>query len=145
MKVVLDNVVSQELKTFLLAQVGVVDVDFFVKDFISEINVKINEKTTPEIIMKYIDLFQDNKYSTLLSFDKEEIENFKNLKYVIKDICCEYCYMSFVGDLFENKFIKSVKSDFKIYKPLFNIEFIIEYSSDYAEDKLIEFIKQKSL
>lgn len=58
-------------------------------------------------------------------------------------MCCEYCYMGFIMDLFENSNIKSVNSNFNYNMPAFNIEFLIEYSEDYNEQKLIEFIKEK--
>ena len=45
-------------------------------------------------------------------------------------------------DLFDNKKIKSVKSNFDYYKSAFNIEFIIEYDSSYKEDDIIKYIKE---
>ena len=58
-------------------------------------------------------------------------------------MCCEYCYMGLVMDLFENDKIKSVKSNFDFNKPAFNIEFLIEYNENYSEQELIKYIKEK--
>ena len=58
-------------------------------------------------------------------------------------MCCENCYKCIVKDLFENNSIKSVKSNFEFNKPVFNIEFIIEYNQNCEEKELIEYIKSK--
>lgn len=143
MRVVLDDAISKELQDYLLTQEGITDVEFDSKDFLTILNIKHDNETTPEIVMKYIELFQDNKYSILSEFDKESISDFKVLKYTIEDMCCEYCYKGLVMDLFENKKIKSVKSNFDYRAPAFNIEFIIEYDKDYKEEELIEYINEK--
>lgn len=143
MRVVLDDAISKELKDYLLTQEGITDVEFDSKDFLTILNIKHDNETTPEIVMKYIELFQDNKYSILSEFDKESISDFKVLKYTIEDMCCEYCYKGLVMDLFENKKIKSVKSNFDYRAPAFNIEFIIEYDKDYKKEELIEYINEK--
>lgn len=88
--------------------------------------------------MKYIELFQKNKYSILFEFDKGTIGDCRLLKYTIDDMCCEYCYKGLIMDLFENEKIKSVKSNFDFNKPAFDIEFLIEYSEDYSEQELIQ-------
>ena len=93
--------------------------------------------------MKHIELFQECNYSLLSEFDKGTIGNFKILKYTIDDMCCHYCYRNLVMDLFENKKIKSVKSNFDYNKSPFNIKFIIEYDEKYSEKELIEYIKEK--
>ena len=143
MKIVLDDLVSEELKEYLLMQVGIIDVELYKKNCLTTLSIKYNEKTNPNIIMKYIELFQDNKYSILFEFDKGTINNFNILKYIIDDMCCEYCYRRLVMDLFENENVKSVKSNFDYKNPAFNIEFIIEYDKNYTKQELIEYIKEK--
>ena len=143
MKLILDDLVNEELKEYLLMQDGIDDVVFDSENFLTKLNIEYNKKTTPEIIMKYIELFQKNKYSILFEFDKGTIGDFKLLKYTIDDMCCEYCYKGLVMDLFENEKIKSVKSNFDFNKPAFDIEFLIEYSKDYSEQELIQYIKEK--
>ncbi len=144
MKLILDDLVNEELKEYLLMQDGIVGVEINNEDFLTILNIEYNKKTTPEIIMKYIELFQKNKYSILFEFDKGTIGNFRVLKYTIDDMCCEYCYKGLVMDLFENKKIKSVKSNFDFNKPAFDIEFIIEYDKEYREEELIKYLKDKS-
>jgi len=149
MKIILDDTLDSklgdELKIFLLEQVGIVSVNFIVfdKSLVTELNIKFNDQTSPLTIMRYIDLFQNYNYSMMLEFDKENDNEFKTLKYVVDDMCCENCYKSLVKDLFENNSIKSVKSNFEFNKPAFNIEFIIEYNQNCEEKELIEYIKSK--
>ena len=107
------------------------------------LNINYNKKTTPEIIIKYIELFQKYNYSLLFEFDKGSKGIFKTLKYKIDDMCCDYCYRNLVMDLFENERIKSVKSNYDYNKPAFNIEFEIKYDEKYSEKELIEYIKEK--
>lgn len=141
MKLVLDDGVSNKLKEYLLTQEGIIDVKIGEKNFFTILDIKYNEETTPNIIMKYIELFQKNKYSILYEFDKGTTGNFKTLKYVVDDLCCEYCYRNFIMDLYDNKQIKSVKSNYDYHvMPAFNIEFIIEYDENYQEEELIEYI-----
>ena len=143
MEIKLDDIVSPELKEYLLTQEGITDVDINYDGYFIKLNIKFNEKTAPIIIMKYIELFEGYKYSNLVEFNKEKIEKFKTLKDTIDDMCCEYCYMDLIWNLFENNKVKSVKSNFDIAKPAFNVEFLIEYSEDYDEQELIEYIKEK--
>ena len=143
MKLILDDYnITDELKEFLLTQEGITSVEFQDKDYLTILNIEHNEKTTPAIIMKYIEIFQDNKYSILFEFDKGTAGNFKKLKYTIDDMCCEYCYRGLVMDLFENENIKSVKSNFDYDKPAFNIEFTIEFDDKYKKEELIEYIRK---
>ena len=143
MKLILDDLVNEELKEYLLTQDGIDSVIIDKEKYLTILNIEHNKKTTPEIIMKYIELFQKNEYSILFEFDKGTTGDFKVLKYIIDDMCCEYCYMSLVMDLFENDKIKSVKSNFDFKKPAFNIEFTIEYDEGYKKEELIKYIKEK--
>ncbi len=139
----LDCTINPELKDFLLSQQGITDVEINNEDYFIKLNIKFNEKTTPNIVMKYIELFEEHKYSNLVEFDKEYKGKIKKLKYIIDDMCCEYCYMGLVMDLFENDRIKSVRSNFDFRASAFNIEFIIEYDETYKEEELIKYIKEK--
>jgi len=143
MEIKLDGIVNPELKDFLLSQEGITNVDINYDDYFIKLNIKLNEKINPSIVMKYIELFEEYKYSNLVEFNKEYTGKVKTLRYIIDDMCCEYCYMGFVMDLFENNKIKSVKSNFDFNKPAFNVEFLIEYSENYTEQELIEYIKEK--
>ena len=143
MKLIIDDLVNEELKEYLLTQDGIDSVVIDKEKYLITLNIEHNKKTTPEIIMKYIELFQKNKYSILFEFDKGTTGNFKVLKYIIDDMCCEYCYRGLVMDLFENKKIKSVKSNFN-NSAVFDIKFIIEYDKEYKEEELIKYIKDKN-
>ena len=143
MEIKLDGTINPELKDFLLNQEGIINVEINYDDYFIKLNIKFNEKTNPNIVMKYIELFEKHKYSNLVEFNKEYDGKIKTLKYIIDDMCCEYCYMALVMDLFKNDKIKSVKSNFDFNKPVFNIEFLIEYNENYSEQELIKYIKEK--
>jgi hypothetical protein len=122
---------------------GITSVNPSDRNNLTVLDIKYNEKTNPDIIMKYIELFQKNKYSILFEFDKETVGNYKVLKYTVDDMCCDYCYRGLVMDLYENKNIKSVKSNYEYNRPAYNIEFTIEYDNNYKEEELIKYIKEK--
>ena len=143
MQIKLDGIVNPELRDFLLGQEGITDVEINYDDYFIKLKIVLNEKTSPKIVMKYIELFEKYKYSNLVEFNKDYERKTKILKYIVDDMCCEYCYMGLVMDLFENDKIKSVKSNFDFDKPAFNIEFTIEYDEDYKEEDLIKYIKEK--
>lgn len=140
MKLLLDAVLKEEIKEYLLSQEGINEVEIKRIDFRSEINIKHDNKISPIIIMKYIQLFEQVEHSELLEFNKELNKETKILKYLVDDICCEYCYKGLIMELFENKFINSVKSNFDFYKSVFEVELIIEYSG-CTEDEIIQYIK----
>ena len=143
MKLVLDDYISEELREYLKMQEGINDVIFNKKDNLTILDIKHNNKITPNIIMKHIEVFQKNKFSILFEFDKGTKGNFKILKYTIDDMCCDYCYRGLIMDLFENENIKSVKSNFDFNMPAYNIQFIIQYDEKYTEDELIKYINEK--
>ena len=143
MEIKLDGIINPEIKDFLLTQEGITNVEIDYDDYFIKLDIKFNEKTNPNIVMKYIELFEKYKYSNLLEFNKEYQGKTKILKYIVDDMCCEYCYMGLVMDLFENDKIKSVKSNFDFKMPAFNIEFTIEYDEGYKKEELIKYIKEK--
>lgn len=143
MKLVSDDFINKEIKEYLLTQEGIIDVELNENHNLTTLDIKYNENITPNIILKYIELFQNRQYSILFEFDKNTKGIFNILEYVIDDMCCDYCYRRLVTDLFENEHIKSVKSNFNYQMPAFNIKFIIEYDNDYTEEELIKYIKEK--
>ena len=143
MEIKLDGIINPEIKDFLLSQEGITNVEIDYDDYFIKLDIKFNEKTNPNIVMKYIELFEKYKYSNLVEFNKEYQGKTKILKYIVDDMCCEYCYMGLVMDLFENDKIKSVKSNFDFKMPAFNIEFTIEYDEGYKKEELIKYIKEK--
>lgn len=143
MIVILNDTVSTEIKEYLLTQDGITNVQLKQDDYKNIIDIKYNEKITPEIIMKFIELFQENKYSVLIGFDKKQDIKCNKIIYHIDDLCCEYCYMGLIEDLFENKYIKSVYSNYDYFKLPINLELQIEYYDNYSEEKVIDFIKER--
>ena len=140
MKLILDDVLDSELKDYLLSQDGIIDVQITNKDDIGEINITFDNRITPLLIMKYIELFQNNDCNTIMSFDKGTVCELKQMNYLIDDLCCEFCYKGLIYELFKNKYIKSVKSNFDFNRPAFNIELLIEYDSNYNEEELVKYI-----
>ena len=140
MKLILDDIYDKELKNYLLSQEGIIDIEIVSKDFISEVNINYDGKLTPIIVMKYIELFQNDQSPRMLGFDKKTTYKFKKLRYLVDDMCCEYCYKSLIYELFKNEYIKSVKSNFDFNKPAFNIELLVEYNENYNTKELKKFI-----
>lgn len=145
MELIIDEIVKPEIKDFLLTQVGITNVDINYDEYYVKINISFNDQTNPNIIMKYIELFEDYKYSNLVEFNKKIIGSYKNYKYTIKNICCEHCYMNLIHDLFENEKINSVKSNYKSCNIHEDIELLIEYNDNYQEESLREFLNQNSI
>ena len=75
MKLKLDDIVKPELKEFLLSQEGITQADLNYDNYLVELSIKHNKETTPNIIMKYIELFENTKFSNVFEFDKENIKN----------------------------------------------------------------------
>lgn len=143
MKVVLDCTVKKdELKELLLLQDGIKSVKINPCGYNDEYDIKFDDTINPKIIMKYMDMFIENKYYTTFKFDKETKGKFKTLEYVIDDICCEYCYMSFVHDAFLNDNIKSLDSDAKFNKIVFKVTFKIEYDSNVSKEDIIKYLDE---
>ena len=144
MKVLLNDNVNKELIEYLLIQEGILEVNLNEVDMFIEVEIKHNENTTPNIIMKYIELYLNNNFSNLIAFNKNKKIKTKKLKYTVEDICCEYCYMGFVREAFEKKEIISLKSDFDLYETNMEVKLEIEYDEKYSEEELIKFIKENA-
>ena len=141
MYLLLDDIINDEIKEYLLTQVGINKVKLKKENFKTEINIVYDSNISPLIIMKYIDLFTQSNLPLLLEFNKGLKTKNKKLKYIVNDICCEYCYKGLIMELFENKFINSVKSNFDFYESVFEVELLIEYSG-FTEDEIIQYIKE---
>lgn len=142
MKVILDDFVNKELIKYLKTQEGILDVKLNEIDTYIEVNVNHNEKITPYIIMKHIDLFLESTYPSIIQFNKELNVKTKHMHYEAGDMCCEYCYKGFIKEMFDNNKIISIKSNYDIYNPAIDIKFEIEYDEKYSEEEVINFIKE---
>lgn len=143
-KIVLDEVCDEGLKHYLLSQNGILNVTIVVKDFLSEVNIEYEKGITAFIISKYLHLYLNNKHPILVSFNRKVENQFKTLKYLIKDMCCEYCYKSLVEALFNNPSVVSVNSNFKFDAPAFDIEFAIGYDEKLNEKEIIKIIQDNA-
>lgn len=143
MEVKLDGTINPELKDYLLSQEGITNVEINYDDCFIKLDIKLNEKANPNIVMQYIELFGEYKNSNLVEFNKESKEKTKELKYIVDGMYCEYCYMDLVRHLFENDRIKAVKSDFDFNNPFNKAEVLIEYDEKYDKEDLIKYIKEK--
>ena len=141
MKLILDDVLYDETKNQLLNQKDLKDLSITAHAFITTISFECPNDISPLAIMKQVNFLQQGPYPTILAFNKEFKGQTKTLKYLVKDMCCEYCYKSFVLDLLKYEYINSLKSNFDLDKPAFNIELEIEYIN-YSEDELIQIIKE---
>ncbi len=144
MKIVVDEVCDEGLKNYLLSQNGILTVTIVVKDFLSEINIEYEKDITAFMIREYLRLYLDHEYPILVSFDKKVEKQCKRLKYLIKDMCCEYCYKSLVEALFNNPSVVSICSNFKFDAPAFDVEFDIGYDEKLNEKEIIKFIQDNA-
>ena len=80
MKLLLDDILDDEIKEYLLSQNGINSVKLKKKDFKTEVSIECDDNISHLIIMKYIDLFQQNKYPTILEFNKAFKNKTKKLK-----------------------------------------------------------------
>lgn len=144
MKVLLNDNVNKELIEFLLTQEGILEVNINEVDMFIEVDINHNQNTTPNIIMKYIELYLNNKFSNLIAFNKNTKIKTKKLNYLVEDFCCEYCYMGFVREAFDKKEIFSLKSNFDLYETSMDVLLEIEYDEKYNEEEIINFIKENA-
>ena len=54
MRLILDDLISDELKDYLMTQKGITDVKITDDRFLKVLDIKYDKNITPEIIMKYI-------------------------------------------------------------------------------------------
>ena len=141
MRILIDSTFDKGLDEYLLSQDGINEVEIKNIDFLTELNIKIDNSINEDIVLKFINLFDDNKIPSLIEFDKDVTYQIKKLKYTIKDMCCEFCYKGLVEELYEQKYIKSLKSNFDFNASAYDIEFIIEYDSKYNEEEIIKLLK----
>ena len=130
----------EELEEYLLTLKGIKEVSIN-HDQMVEINIKYDSKeTSPKVIQTEIELFLDiTKYSCLFSFDKHEKDT-KTYHGSKHDVCCEYCYMSFIDDLFNVDGVSKVSSNYAdFYKEhKVNLDIVIEYDPNKVTEKALE-------
>ena len=117
----------KELKDYLLSLNGVSNVIIDdEKDLV--IDFEYDEKiVSPKILRYEVLAFMEVDYPSLICFNLHETEA-KKYKIVVKDVCCEYCFMDMIEELFTMKGIVSVKSDYDEINHHYNINLYIEYN-----------------
>ncbi len=143
MKLILDDVMEEEIIDFLMDLDGVIEVKKDSLDYITTLDIKHNNNISPKTILKSIYVFQQTKYPSILGFDKGSEFKSSSLKYTVDDMCCDYCYKGLVQDLFDNDYIKSVKSDFTFGCSMYKVKFDIEYDTSISEETIIKYIKEQ--
>ena len=133
---VYDNLGHKELEEYLLSLKGIKEVSIK-NDNLLEINVKYDSKETSiKVIQTEIELFLDiTKYSCLYSFDKHEKDT-KTYHGTKDDVCCDYCYMGFVDELYNTEGVSKVSSNFDEYFSNHKIKFDVEI--EYDPNKITE-------
>ena len=138
--VVFDNIGHKELEEYLLTVKGIKEVSIK-NDNKLEINVKYDSKEIkPRVIVTEIELFLDmTKYSCMYSFDKHE-KNTKTYHGTKDAVCCEYCYMKFIDELFDKEGVIKASSNFTDF--YFNenakLDIEIEYNPNLITEKELE-------
>ncbi len=139
--IVLDNIGHKELKDYLLTVSGIKDVDVINNNML-EINIEYDDKITNPIVIKTeIYIFLDiTKSACMYSFDKYE-KNTTNYHAEKTSVCCEYCFMNFIEDLFDMDGIIKASSNFTdFYMKYENQKLIIdvEYDKNKVKEEDIE-------
>lgn len=137
----------KELKDYLMSLKGIKKI--IIKN---EEQLEIYIKYDPNLIsMKIIKIeillfLNILKVPSILSFDKHSTGKSLNYEIIKKDICCEYCFMGAIEDLFEIDGVEKVESNFKEgtyyqkdYDELVNVIISIKYNPNLIS---IEKMKQ---
>ena len=117
----------KELKSYLESLNGVkkVDIDDEAKDLAIDIEYE-PKKTGPKVLQLEITTFMQSSIPSLIRFDKH-FKGAKEETILVKDVCCEYCYMDMIEELFNTKGIISAWSDYEEISDHYNISLHIEY------------------
>lgn len=143
---ILDHPNHKELKNYLLSLNGIKSIRITNVNFL-RINITYDDNIIDdEIIKKEIYLFLDLKDNIpyMIGFDKCYSDSL-DYKYILKDICCEYCFEGFIEELYNIKGITSISNNFDGIK-LNNIKINIGYdknilSLDNIKEIIYEFEK----
>jgi copper chaperone CopZ len=134
--------INQELDQFLKTQTGIIDSITNIKKNIIDIKYD-SEKTNIIIIMKYIRLFLSiGNEPTMLEFNKHSQNELNEYTIKIEDLCCEYCMMGIIEELFEIDGIEEVNSDFDFDKRE-NVNIFIKYNPTIIDNNKLTELEKK--
>lgn len=133
---------NNELKNYLLLVKGVSEVnikegDNLIIDISYDSNL-INPYMLKSEILLFLNMF--NKTSILVSFDKQ-LTNTKKYQIIIKNLCCEYCLLNMIEELFEIEGIGSSISNFTVDKK--DIKIYIEYDENIIGNEKLKELELK--
>lgn len=117
----------KELKSYLESLKGVkkADIDDEAENLTIDIDYEAKE-IGPKVLELEIATFMQFNIPSLISFNK----HFKGAKkdiVLVKDVCCEYCYMDMIEELFNTNGIMAAWSDYEEINYHYNISLHIEY------------------
>ena len=117
----------KELKSYLESLKGVnkVAIDDEAKDLVIDIDYD-NKVIGPKVLQLEITTFMQSSIPSLISFNKH-FKGAKKETILVKDVCCEYCYMDMIEELFNTKGIVSAWSDYEEIDYHYNVSLYIEY------------------
>lgn len=145
LRLIFDEVIHNDIKEYLLG-LGCIE----------KVNINVSEKDggifdfdydesmiKPQHILKEMELYLNKRPLTLIGFDKY-YDSCKKITYKNPNLCCEFCYLNLVNELFNNDNVSSFmyltdnifNYSYKEYK-----EFLISYLSDkeYIDDAIKRF------
>ena len=133
---------NNELKNYLSLVQGVNEVnikedDNLIIDISYDSNL-INPYMLKSEILLFLNMF--NKTSILVSFDKH-LTNTKKYQIIIKNLCCEYCLLNMIEELFEIEGIGSSISNFTDDKK--DIKIYIEYDENIIDNENLKELELK--
>ncbi len=133
---------NNELKNYLLSVKGVNELnikedDNTIIDINYDSNVINNYMLKSEILL-FLNMF--NKTSVIVSFDKY-LTKTKKYQMIIKNLCCEYCLLNMIEELFELNGIVSASSNFDDDKK--DVYIYIEYDKNKINDKVLQKLELK--
>ena len=125
---ILDHPNHKELKDYLLSLNGIKNIRITNINFL-RINITYDDNIIDdEIIKKEIYLFLDLKDNIpyMAGFDKCYSDSL-NYRYILKDICCEYCIKGTIEDLFDTNGIVSAYTNYDQIEFFCDVTFYITY------------------
>jgi copper chaperone CopZ len=139
--VVFDTVGHKELEGYLLTVKGIKEAKVTNEKMV-EIYVKYDPKETNTTIIKTeIYIFLDIANTpNMYSFDKHE-KNMKKCEVSKTSVCCEYCYMGFIEDLYDMEGITKAESNFTDFfvNQVNPVTIKVEYNPELlTEEEVIE-------
>lgn len=133
---ILDNTLTDYLST--INDVSLVEINN------DEVYIEFDKNIISFTILKMEVLLYLNilRIPSLIAFDKCSKTNVKKYTFLIKDLCCEYCLMGLIENLYNIDGIISAYSDFD-YCNKYGVNIFITYDSEIVSLDLLEELDRK--